>query len=38
MPSSILRLMNDDNHTHYAHPAFWAPFVVVVAVGEGGRG
>jgi CHAT domain-containing protein len=32
---SMLGLMNDTNNAHYAHPAFWAPFVVV---GEGGRG
>ena len=28
-----LRLMADDDNPHYAHPMFWAPFVVV---GEGG--
>ena len=27
--------MNDTNNGHYAHPAFWGPFVVV---GEGGEG
>ena len=31
---SMLALMNDKTKPHYAHPAFWAPFVVV---GEGGN-
>ena len=31
---SMLALMNDGKKPHYAHPMFWAPFVVV---GEGGR-
>jgi len=26
--------MNDTNNGHYAHPAFWGPFVVV---GDGGE-
>jgi len=30
---SMLVLMNDQVKTYYAHPMFWAPFVVV---GEGG--
>ena len=30
---SMLALMNDEEKPHYAHPLFWAPFVVV---GEGG--
>ncbi len=30
---SMLALMNDPDNPHYAHPMFWAPFVVV---GEGG--
>lgn len=30
---SMFALMNDENQTYYAHPMFWAPFVVV---GEGG--
>ena len=30
---SILALMNDPDNPHFAHPLFWAPFVVV---GEGG--
>ncbi len=30
---SILSLMEDSEKPHYAHPMFWAPFVVV---GEGG--
>ena len=30
---SMLELMDDEANPHYAHPAFWAPFVVV---GEGG--
>ena len=32
---AMLSLMNDTTNTHYAHPAFWAPFVVV---GEGRGG
>jgi CHAT domain-containing protein len=32
---AILNLMNTPNHPEYAHPLFWAPFVVV---GEGGTG
>jgi len=28
-----MKLAANDNQPHYAHPAFWAPFVVV---GEGG--
>jgi len=28
-----LKLMTDDEKPYYAHPMFWAPFVVV---GEGG--
>ncbi len=31
---AMLSLMNDTTNPHYAHPAFWAPFVVV---GEGGK-
>jgi CHAT domain-containing protein len=31
---AILALMNTSDHPEYAHPIFWAPFVVV---GEGGR-
>jgi CHAT domain-containing protein len=31
---SMMTLAANDNKPHYAHPAFWAPFVVV---GEGGR-
>ena len=31
---SMFRLAANDNHPHWAHPAFWAPFVVV---GEGAR-
>ncbi len=30
---SMLALMNDPENAHFAHPLFWAPFVVV---GEGG--
>ncbi len=30
---SMLALMNNEERPHYAHPLFWAPFVVV---GEGG--
>ncbi len=30
---SMLALMNDPDNPHFAHPMFWAPFVVV---GEGG--
>ncbi len=30
---SMLALMNDPDNPHFAHPLFWAPFVVV---GEGG--
>ena len=30
---SMLALMKDKERPHYAHPMFWAPFVVV---GEGG--
>ncbi len=32
---AMLALMNTPNHPEYAHPMFWAPFVVV---GEGGAG
>lgn len=32
---SMLALLNDPEHPEYAHPSFWAPFVVV---GEGGIG
>jgi tetratricopeptide (TPR) repeat protein/CHAT domain-containing protein len=32
---AMLELMNTQNHPEYAHPLFWAPFVVV---GEGGAG
>lgn len=32
---SMLALINTPNHPEYAHPIFWAPFVVV---GEGGAG
>ncbi len=32
---SMLALMDTPNHPEYAHPLFWAPFVVV---GEGGAG
>ena len=31
---SRIRLINNQTHPEYAHPYFWAPFVVV---GEGGR-
>lgn len=31
---AMLALMNTPDHPEYAHPAFWAPFVVV---GEGAR-
>ena len=31
---SMMAMATNDNHPHFAHPAFWAPFVVV---GEGGR-
>ena len=31
---SMFKLAANDNHPHWAHPAFWAPFVVV---GEGAR-
>ena len=31
---SMTRLINNKDHPEYAHPYFWAPFVVV---GEGGR-
>jgi CHAT domain-containing protein len=30
----MLTLMTDSDKPHYAHPMFWAPFVVV---GEGGE-
>ena len=30
---SMLALMDDAENPHFAHPLFWAPFVVV---GEGG--
>ena len=30
---SMLAMMADETIPHFAHPAFWAPFVVV---GEGG--
>ena len=30
--ASMMKLAANDNQPHYAHPAFWAPFVVV---GEG---
>ncbi len=30
---SMLALMNDEENPHFAHPSFWAPFVLV---GEGG--
>jgi CHAT domain-containing protein len=29
----MLALIDDTDNPHYAHPMFWAPFVVV---GEGG--
>ena len=32
---AMMALMNTPGHPEYAHPAFWAPFVVV---GEGGSG
>jgi CHAT domain-containing protein len=32
---AMLALMNTPSHPEYAHPSFWAPFVVV---GEGGSG
>ena len=32
---SMLALMNDKEKSYFAHPMFWAPFVVV---GEGGGG
>ncbi|MDE0728873.1 MAG: CHAT domain-containing protein, partial [Alphaproteobacteria bacterium] len=31
---SMFKLAANDDHPHWAHPAFWAPFVVV---GEGAR-
>ncbi len=31
--SAMLALMVDEEKTYFAHPMFWAPFVVV---GEGG--
>jgi CHAT domain-containing protein len=31
---SMFKLAANDNNPHWAHPAFWAPFVVV---GEGAR-
>ena len=31
---AMMKLMADDAKPHFAHPMFWAPFVVV---GEGGR-
>ena len=31
---SMFKLAANDNHPQWAHPAFWAPFVVV---GEGAR-
>ena len=31
---AMFKLVANDNHPHWAHPAFWAPFVVV---GEGAR-
>jgi CHAT domain-containing protein len=30
---AMLALLDDEDNPHYAHPLFWAPFVVV---GEGG--
>jgi CHAT domain-containing protein len=30
---AMMALIDDTDHPHYAHPLFWAPFVVV---GEGG--
>ena len=30
---AMMALIEDTDHPHYAHPMFWAPFVVV---GEGG--
>ena len=32
---SMLSLLDDPENEHFAHPMFWAPFVVV---GEGGGG
>tara|TARA_B100000315_G_scaffold232699_1_gene245140 strand:- start:538 stop:843 length:306 start_codon:yes stop_codon:yes gene_type:complete len=32
--SSMLKLMTNKNKPQYAHPRYWAPFMVV---GEGGR-
>jgi CHAT domain-containing protein len=32
---AMLRLMNGESKPHFAHPVFWAPFVIV---GEGGKG
>jgi len=34
MRRSMLTLMADEERPYYAHPMFWAPFIVV---GEGGR-
>jgi CHAT domain-containing protein len=30
----MLALTNDKAHPHYAHPMFWAPFVVVERQGN----
>jgi CHAT domain-containing protein len=32
---AMLKLMKDQSNPDYAHPFFWAPFVIV---GEGGTG
>ena len=32
---SMLALIEDKEKSYYAHPMFWAPFLVV---GEGGKG
>src|SRR5262249_25557310 len=34
---SMLRLLADKNHPEYAHPMFWAPFVLVGEGAGGGR-
>jgi CHAT domain-containing protein len=34
LQGAMQAVMNDAEHPYYAHPMFWAPFVVV---GEGAR-